>query len=285
MIERTEILLSDLKRFERLMGYTCNIDNPKTHAEKVMRKKYVDRNPLLTLTADKIKVEEYIQEKLGNKDILLPRFTSYRVDEAMTEIEKRVSAHQRIAVKSNRGSGMNLFIIDKPDLSFVRGCLENWQSSEYGESKGEWCYEDIKPGFLIEPLVFSGPHIIYRFLCFDGICKYIHAHEYNFKTKNAPGLIAPYAEMCSTYSEGWEFEIVSYKNYPFRKMSPPASFMKMKKIAEKLSAPFDYCRADLFEHGITKQNIGFSEITHYPVSGKCKFDPVSFDHKLGECWS
>ena len=58
-----EDMSSDLIRFKKRTGYDVNIEDPRTHSEYVMRKKYYDRNPLLPLTADKIAVRGLIIEK------------------------------------------------------------------------------------------------------------------------------------------------------------------------------------------------------------------------------
>lgn len=275
-IEITEQIKKDLDLFKGRMGYECNLNNPQTHAEHVMRKKYCDRNPLLTITSDKIKVREYIRERLGSEDIVKIKFETYDIETAIKNI------NPPCVVKINNASGRNLFIKDNNfDVGVIRGKLYKWMNSKYGGDKGEWGYYNIKPGIVIEPLLFEGDHLIYRFLTFDGIVKYIHAHRYAFKKIDGK-IIGTFVKSCSTYDTKWNHIKVQYKTSPNEIEEKPSNLEEMIEIAEKLGKGLDFVRVDLLntEHGIV-----FSEMTHYPVSGKCKFTPQSFDEELGSFWN
>src|SRR5690606_25289954 len=63
------------KTFKKKNGYDLNLKNPQTFNEKVVRKKLYDRNPLLYITGDKLRVKDFLKEKLGSaiaKEITIP---------------------------------------------------------------------------------------------------------------------------------------------------------------------------------------------------------------------
>ena len=61
----------------------------------------------------------------------------------------------------------------------------------------------------------------------------------------------------------------------------PENFQSMVEIANKLSADFDFVRVDLYN---IKGKILFNEMTFTPVAGEAKFEPQSWDTKLGDLW-
>ena len=268
----TKDVENDLRKFESLLGYKCNLESPKSHNEKLMRKKYTDRNPLLQLTADKIKVREYVNEVLGDNNLFFQRiYEGYNLREA----EKFLT--NNCVIKMNNASGRNIFITKEEDKkNAIKKIIDNnWMNKSYGDKKGEWCYQNIKPGIVIENIIFNKAHDNYRFLCFNGVIKFFHVH--NYELKNGRHV----KNYCTTYDDNFNFVDVIYKDLKNTKIEKNVFFEEMKTYSEKLSKPFDFVRVDFI---CDEEKIVFSELTHYPVSGKCKFNPISFDYKLGELW-
>ena len=271
----SEHIKKDLERFHLKMGYECNINNPNTHNEKVMRYKYTSRDPKLTWTADKIRVKSYINNLIPGNTLLENRFTTY----FLKDLDEKV-LQPPCVLKMNHGSGYNMFRFDDSlSVKEIINTLDPWSKSRYGVNKGEWCYDNIVPGVIVEPVLFKGNHMVYRFLTFSGKVKHIHAHEYEFKDKS--GKILPIAISCSTYTRNWSYENVQYKELDNYQLPKPKNLGEMISIAEKLGDDLPFVRIDLYDLG---HRIEFSEMTHYPVSGKCKFTPYEFDLMLGECW-
>lgn len=263
---------NDLTRFLKDLGYECNLDNPKSHNEHVMRKKYTDRNPLLKITADKIKVREYVESVFPGND-----FFEHRIYEGYNILEaaKRIEIYKSCVAKINNASARNMFFFNNFSYNLFRQKFDKWMRMSYGSDLGEWCYEGIKPGIVVEKLLYTGLHPIYRFLCWNGKCHYIHVHGYDFVKGQAK------AKYCTTYDWNWIKQSVKYNVYPNPEMHKPSNLDNMIEIAEKLATPFDFVRADLYSKD---GHIYFSELTHYPVSGRCIFTPKEFDYKLGELW-
>ncbi len=80
----------------------------------------------------------------------------------------------------------------------------------------------------------------------------------------------------------WNYLPVKKANRP---QSPvlerPEKYSQMLRYAEQLSVPFDFVRVDFY---YVKNKIYAGELTHYPTSGKLKFEPGSFDFELGNHW-
>jgi hypothetical protein len=276
----TEAMIKDIIKFERVMGYPCNLDEPETHNQRVMAKKYKDRNPLLTLTADKIRVKEYADERIPGNGLFDHRVFA---STDMGAVVKHITGNT--VLKMNNASGRNMFFYFDPhrdeggdSIAAVEKMLRLWWDMPYGKDKGEWCYEDIKPGAVIEAIIFESAHDNYRFLCFRGEPHYVHVHNYSLYPE---GHSSPKVNYCSTYDMDWQLQDVKYKKYSAEPCRKPKQFDEMREMCRALAEPFDFVRIDFMVSG---GHIFLSELTHYPVSGKCKLSPLSFDYKLGKLW-
>jgi hypothetical protein len=272
MIKITPQIKEDLRRFKKDLGYDCNLNNPRSHNEHVMHKKYTDRNPLLQVTADKIKVREYVELQLPGNNLFDHRiYEGYDILEAAKYIE----IHKKCAAKINNASARNIFTINGFNYLEFSAKFKKWMHMSYGADLGEWCYQGIKPGIVVEKLIYTSLHPIYRFLCWNGKCHYVHVHGYDFINGQAK------AVYCTTYDMCWKKQPVKYNIYPNPDCIEPSNIAFMVQKAEKLAEPFDFVRVDLYSK---EGKIYFSELTHYPVSGRSIFTPRDFDFQLGELW-
>ena len=74
-INRISCYQLEKNKFYRKLGYPLNLKNPRSFNEKIVWKKIYDRNPLLPVITDKVRVRYYIKEILGEKqatEILIP---------------------------------------------------------------------------------------------------------------------------------------------------------------------------------------------------------------------
>lgn len=262
----------DLQRFERMMGYKCNLSNPKTHNERVMNKKYTDRNPLLTLTSDKIRVKEYVDKVLGENDLFSQRiYSGYDLDECHKHLT------ESCVIKMNNASGRNLFITSDEKRGHAINYIKQngWMTKPYGFDKGEWGYNNIVAGVVVENIEFFKAHDNYRFLCFNGEPEYVQIHNYELSGGTHK------KNYCTTYDKNFNFVDVIYKDQKNTKVEKSVFFDEMIGMARKLSNGLDFVRVDFM---CDDKKLFFGEMTHYPVSGKCKFTPREFDYKMGELW-
>ncbi|MCJ7657240.1 MAG: hypothetical protein MUO55_05620, partial [Candidatus Atribacteria bacterium] len=256
------------------VGYKLNLKNPKSYNEKIVWKKINDRNPLLPITADKYKVRSYIKKVLGEekvKEILIPLL--YVTDQPETiPFERLPSA---FIVKPNHASGLIIIVenghFNKKEI--IKTC-RRWLKTTYGLEKLEWAYQPIKRKIIIEKLLRDDDGNIpndFMFYMFHGKCKLVLV---DFDRMNNPS--------GSYFDKKWDF--ISVKK-PHVLQGPiiqkPKNYEIMLELAEKLAEAFDFVRIDFYN---LNGKIYIGELTHYPTSGTTKFEPQSFDFKLGKYW-
>jgi len=261
-------------RFYKEIGYRLNLKNPKSCNEKIVWKKINDRNPLLPITADKYKVRSYIKKIMGEekaKELLIPLL--YVTDKPETiPFENLPSA---FIVKPNHASGKCIKVenshFDKNDM--IKTC-RRWLKIPYGLDKLEWAYQPIKRKIVVERFLRDKRGNLpmdFKFHMYHGKCKSITVFV-NRKTNRSK----------SAFDEKWNSLLMKNPKRPEEpKIRKPKNFEKMLEIAEELSKPFDYIRVDLYN---IDGKIHFGELTHYPKSGRRRFEPSSLDMEYGEYW-
>ena len=274
----------------RCIGYWPNIKNPKSYNEKIIWKKIYDRNPLLTMVADKYEVRNYVKQVLGEEksnEILLPL---YFVTERPEQIPFN-SLPENYIIKANNASG-RLIIAEKTDLGtrfrlyngkdnsilydsdktrkvIIRLCRK-WLSMTCGFSSLEWCYQKIKRKIIIEKLLKNKEGNLpddYKFNVFHGKCHLIQVYYDKFIRINR-----------AWYTPEWKYIKVKQGAEYRRK---PAKLKEMIEISETLAKPFDFIRVDLY---MVENNIYFGELTNYPMGGRTRFTTIPLDFKYGKKW-
>ncbi|RMD94614.1 MAG: hypothetical protein D6814_14295, partial [Calditrichaeota bacterium] len=130
--------------------YRQNLRNPKTFNEKISWIKFHQRHPLAPLVADKIRVKEYVAEKIG-PEYVIPTLEVFDRPEAI-EVS---GLPDKFILKLNTGSGQNLICLDKANfdrkkaISFFK---KAFRINPFYLSR-EWHYRFIKPAILVEPLI------------------------------------------------------------------------------------------------------------------------------------
>jgi hypothetical protein len=260
--------------FYNQLGYPLDLKNPQSYNQKLVWKKIHDRNPLLTITADKYKVRSYIKKVLGEKnakEILIPLL--YVTDQPESiPFEKLPSA---FIVKPNYASGLYIMVENSNfnQKEIIKIC-QRWLKNSYGLDKLEWAYRYIKRKIIIEKLLHEDDGKIpkdFRFHMFHGKCNLIHIVFDRFGSHKKAFFKPDWKMLDVTHNDS---EKSTYIN-------SPKNLSKMIKIAEMLSKPFDYVRVDLYN---LNRKIYFGELTHYPNSGRGLFAPQSFDFELGKYW-
>ncbi|MBR1792381.1 MAG: hypothetical protein IJ764_01895 [Bacteroidales bacterium] len=109
----------------------------------------------------------------------------------------------------------------------------------------------------------------YKFFCFGGkphYCQVITGRGFR---------------MCMDFfDQEWNHQPFQRKNYPFADIEPrcPEGFVTMWHLAERLSSGIPFVRVDFYN---VNGHIFFGEITFYPASGMCGFDPEEWDYIFG----
>ena len=215
--------------------------------------------------ADKYAVRQYVIDK-GFGDALNE---CYGVYESFEEIDFDNLPNQFV-LKMTTGCGMNYICKDKTKLNIdeLRTTIASWyeQCKEFGLKTGEWHYAEIKPRLIVDKyLSMLGEDISlidYKFHCFNG-------QIYHIETISDRD-IESHTNNCDTYDINWTRTDCVMPQYhkPRRMLPKPASFERMKKMAEALSADFEYVRVDLYE---IEGKVVFGELTFTPA-GCNEFD-------------
>jgi hypothetical protein len=265
------------KLFFEKMKYELSIDPPRSYNEKIIWKKLFDRNPLLTVTADKYNVRDYLKKVLGEKaanEILIPLYF-------VTDDPEKIPFQDlpdKFVIKPNHGSMMHLIVTRKDQTdreSIIKRC-KKWLKKNYGLYHSEWAYRNIKRKIIIEKLLETStgelPHD-YKLYCFHGKCRMLRVTRNRF----GRGIIT------SFYDTEWNVIPARVPGYQqSHNFEKPSNLAEMVALAEKLSVPFDYVRVDFYN---LDSKIYFGELTHYEGSGLARFEPESFDFQLGKYWN
>ena len=257
-------------RMRRALGYKPDLRSPRTYNEKLAWRMLNDRNPLLTLTTDKVAVRQYVASKVG-EDVLVPLIAVYDRAEDIRWDELPSS----FVLKASHGCNMNLIVRDKdaedPDL--VRRRAADWLRHNFYEDSREWAYRDIPPRLLVEELMLDDLGEVpfdFKFLVFAGRTAVIRVHLDRFGDHRV-----------NFYDRDLRLLPVRQFYPTDPSYQPPAEVVAMAGLAEKIAEDFEYARIDLYLVG---GRVRFGEITHHDGNAAQRFDPASFDTELGALW-
>jgi hypothetical protein len=287
-----------------VMGYKLNLKNPQTFNEKLQWLKLYDHNPLYTTLVDKLRVKDWVAEKIGAQYVI-PTLAVYNsVDEI--DLDK---LPEQFVLKCNHDSGSVFLCKDKSTFNLIdaKKKLEDALKRNFYYEAREWPYKNVKPCIFAEAYMEDIktndlPDYVDNSEGYSQVYiknnQVIHIHELTPPTKKAKDLIT-YKFLCfggepkilyvTVKNDSiWEnyydmnFNILSInRKYP-KNVSPivkPRTFEKMKEIARILSFGFSHIRIDLYE---INEKVFFSEYTFYDWGGFIDFENVECNKKLGD---
>ncbi len=255
-------------------GYPLDILNPQTHNQRIVHKMLTEKNPLLTITSDKVKVQDYIRERLGAnvaKDLLIP---IYHISKTGMDIPVPPRG-QEFFMKANHASGFNKLINADSNPTEIQKLAKYWLSQSFGQVSHAWAYRDIPRRILCEKVLRDENGSIpmdIKFYCFHGKVKMILFLKDRFN------------DASRIFTDENLREIPGAQMFGDKKLTPipvHQNLEEMKKLSEKLAQDFNYCRVDLYS---IQGKIYFGEITHYTGAGIERFDDYATDLALGQLW-
>ncbi len=259
-------------RYHRAFGEYPNLESPRTFSEKVIYKRLYDRRPLLTRVADKVRVRDFVAERIGAE--CLPEMMAVNRDPAAIDW---ASLPARFVAKANHGSGYNIVVNGRTafDRLATVSRLRGWIDSSFYTYSREWCYRDIEPLAFIEEFLKGedgGLPDDWKFFVFGGKARYVQvdtgrdkAHRHSFYRMDRSRV-----------------RVRSFVDDRDRDPVWPANFETMVRFAETLGAEFDFIRADFYN---IDGRIVFGELTNYPHAGLMPFEPASVDLEFGSHWA
>ena len=258
--------------FREKLGYTPNLDDPRSMNEKIFWMKLNYHDPLVTTCCDKFAVKEYVTEKLG-AGYVLPNIASW---ENPDDIDFN-TLPDRFALKVNWSSGYNIIVTDKSQLNIpetverIRFWMEPQQNSYF--QTFNWGYKNMKPVVYTEPYIeqIDGQLYDYKFYCCNGKVKFLFIATDRHKDKKLTYTFfdPDFNQLPLTYGGRSNAD----------GLQKPKFYDEMIRCAEILSRPCPFVRVDFYETG---DKIYVGEMTFYSGGGILPFNPEEWDYKLGQ---
>ncbi|MDB5714047.1 MAG: polysaccharide biosynthesis protein, partial [Sphingomonadales bacterium] len=268
-LAHVRIGLTHLWRHRRLP----DLNTPRTFNELVQCRKLYDRDPRLSILADKVRVKSIVEDRIGREWVIPTLWHG-------SALPRRPDWPTPFVVKSRHGCNQTRFIHqhDSARWEAVTGHSRHWMRGPYGTWLDEWAYLDIPRGLLVEPFMGPGPGlpVDYKFFVFGGRVEFIQVHL-------GRGIKADWSK--SRRGHRWIVFDRAWQRRSSLTSDPapakPASLSLMIAAAEELARDIDFVRVDLYE--IEGRPL-FGEMTFYPGSGLDAFDPVTLDREMGAHW-
>lgn len=261
--------------YKEATGKALNLDNPTTFNEKLWWLKFNYRHPLMTQCNDKVEVREYIKD-IGLEHILTDIEGVYSKAEDIP-FEK---LNGKFFIKCNHVSGVNaVYDSNKPDAfnhsKFVKEFNSALSKNYYYQSR-EWNYKNIDPKILVEQFIETEEKLFdYKIFCFHGEAKLMFV---DMDVAAEDGKHNPYPKR-NIYDRNFVLQnfTMLLPNFDENLVKKPNNLEQMLKIAEKIAAPFPFCRVDLYNNN---GEIKFGEITFYPGGATQQFSSEEADRMV-----
>jgi len=272
-----------------------------TLASKILYKMAWDRNPQLTVFADKVGVRGYISERVGD-DFFVPVLAIIERDGAVDFS----SLPREFAIKVSHGSGGVIVVSDRADpaavlpedprVGWVRfeihpdqldpvrvsNLLAHWLGLNFEWWPGrrpEWAYREVRRRVVIEPLMKNpdGRDLSeYKAFCFNG-----HAQVIRVDRGRVVG-----GKAFSHYDRAWNYLDATFISSgdvrrKGRAEPRPQFLPEILRVAELLTQGVDFARVDLIDDS---GQLRVGEITNYPTAGDFEFVPTDFSEWFGKDW-
>lgn len=266
-------IINTKETYERLFGKELDLEDPKTYTEKMQFSKLFLNSPIKTELTDKLKVREWIKDKIGEQ-YLIPLLGVW---DKVEDIDYEQLPEQFV-LKTNHGTRTNIVVKNKSQLNVKKTNkkLDKWMKTDYTYTSGfQPHYKDIERKIFAEKYMENtdGTSINdYKFLCFNGDVYYFWI-DFDRSDNHKRNV----------YNLNWELQDWNqhdYGNYQGNVVKPK-KFNEMVEIARILCNGFSHVRVDLY---YIDDQIYFGEMTFTNGSGFEKITPSEADLMLGELW-
>lgn len=228
---------------------------PTSYDDKFLWRKIFDHNPFFATACDKLASKAYALStcpELRSAKVLWSGLDGKEIPD-----ERLVGD---VVVKANHGCGRNILIrngvVDKVSLAQKTA---RWMRSRYGRKSGEWGYKGAERKIFVEEMLLEEGEPIrleYKFHVSCGATAYVYAARQEDDGNE---------QKCHFDHDGTYAPPPDGSGKQWRRIDLPNSFLRMRRIAEELTMPFDHMRCDFYEKD---GEIFFSEFSVYPLSGK-----------------
>lgn len=259
-------------QYRYITHHRCNLKDPQRYTEKLqyLRLFVYPNEPLVSQCAGRVGVRDYITA-LGHSDLLVPVLGIYdNVDDIPFN-----TLPKSFVLKTSHSSQWNILVRNKDELNIkeAKKKLRKWLSKDYGKFTLERHYSPIKPQIVIEE--FLGDTVTlpteYKIHVYNGVAK-------NLYVVTGRGTDIRYTQL---YIDWTPFDGSQFNGWKKADVCPPrpACFDEMVRIAEEISKPFPFVRADFYE---LNGKIYSSEMTFTPAKGTLILDDDQCDYEMGK---
>ncbi len=259
--------------FRKRFGYNINWKNPETFNEKIQWLKLYDRKDEYTQLVDKLRVREFIKDKVGEKYLV----KLLGVYNSVEEIDYDELPKQFVLKTTHDSGGVvickdkDIFNIEKANQKLNRSMKDN-----YYWLWREWPYKNVEHKIICEEYLVDDVKneeiADYKVLCFNSEPKIIQVCEGRQKKGGVK---------FGFYDTRWkELDVKRAKhNNLEHSVSKPNVLEEMLEVSRKLSKGLKFIRVDFY---IVNDRLYCGELTFYPGSGFEGFEPEEYDKIMGD---
>jgi hypothetical protein len=233
-----------------------------------------DRNPLWTMLSDRLRVRDYVANKVGSEYLVPLLWHGDNPDEIPFD-----ELPLKFVIKTNHGCGYNILVKDKAQLdqTKARRQLKKWLAENFCLDKflgTEWGYKNIRPAIMVESFIDDNGSVPvdYKFFCYSGRAEFLKIDFDRFED-HSESFFDRELNLLNLVGRG----IKQYQG----KFELPENYKDMVRVAETLSQGIDFIRVDLYS---VAGRIYFGEFTCYHGGGLIRLSPRKFDFLFGEKW-
>jgi hypothetical protein len=256
--------------FSRYHGALPDIENPITFSDKLFVRMILAIKhgaPVMTYLSDKVRAREYVLEVAGSQYLVPLLWTGKDAHDIPFD-----TLPEKYIIKTNNGSGGHIVGHWGIDRESAVKKINQILNSNYYWMWGEYQYYGIKPRVIVEEHLddgnTNGP-LDFRCWCFDGKVEFIQVDN-NGHSINA------------FYDTNWNELPFSYRDTKQSVNIPkPNNLDEILHLASLLAANIDFVRVDMYN---IRGRIYFGEMTFTPVAGRLRFEPASWNKRIGDLW-
>lgn len=266
------------RQYAKENGRAPNLARPRELSEKLCWLKLNYCTPLQEQCSDKLAVRDYVADRVGG-GYLIPALA---VLERAADLRPEAVGAPAFVAKATHDSNSVRICCDRESFDweqarafFRRRLRQNW----FHEAR-EPTYRNITPRIMVEALLPSTPAqplSEYSFWCFAGRVELIEVAQVRL-VAGAGGGRAEVRQLF--FGRDWTRRDVA-RQYPAIEgpVPRPEKLDEMVAVAERLTAPFPFCRADLYE---AEGGVRFGELTFSPSASYVRFRPDAEERRLGD---
>lgn len=264
------------KWYKRKTGEKLNLEYPQTFTEKQQWLKINSVTKLKTMCADKYRVREYVKRSIG-EEYLIPTIPLRQQEYFKNAYEICYEElPQTFVIQCNHGAHMTHIVKDKSALPkwkyrILQKRLNEELKINYAYCHGyELQYRDIPPCIFLTAYLESAQDIPdYKFFFFYGKMEFFFVDQDRFGVHKR-----------TVFDSSYELAKFQFDKYPRIEFKIDREVcQRMVQLAQKLAAPFDCVRVDLYCY---QGRIYFGELTFSSTSGVKIMKPAEMNYELGK---